>query len=212
MRLLGIDRVHQSSQAALPLSEEKRRFQRVRVNILGRYMLPNKHEYPCQVVNMSPGGAKIVAPAIGQIGERVIAYLDHVGRIEGRITRVFEGGFAMSINATKHKQDKLAAQLTWLANRQELDLPEDRRHDRISPRNPFSNIVLPDEDSYPCRVIDMSLSGAGVAAEICPAIGTPVTLGRIRGRVVRHFEGGFALEFSTPQTRESLAAQFGALD
>ena len=39
-----------------PLNEEKRRFQRVRVNLLGRYMLADRREFPCQVLDMSPGG------------------------------------------------------------------------------------------------------------------------------------------------------------
>lgn len=198
--------------ATLPLSAEKRRFQRVRVNILGRYMLPTKREYPCQVVDMSPGGAKLVAPVTGRPGERVIAYLDHIGRIEGMIVRAFEGGFAMTINATVHKRDKLAAQLTWLANRHELDLPEDRRHDRLSVRNPVTQVVLPDDRAYACRIRDMSLSGAGISCEVIPAIGTPVTLGRTRGRVVRHLEGGFAIEFSSPQSIETLSEQFGDID
>ncbi len=34
--------------------EERRRFQRVRVNLLGRYMLLDKREFPCQVIEMSP--------------------------------------------------------------------------------------------------------------------------------------------------------------
>ena len=198
--------------AALPLSQEKRRHQRVKVSILGRYMLPNKREYPCQVVDMSPGGAKIMAPTPGMPGDRIVAYLDHIGRIEGRITRLVEGGFSMSINATERKRDRLAAQLTWLANYQALDLPEDRRHERLAPRNPNSQIVLPDGRSYPCRVVDLSLSGAGLSAEICPAIGTPIALGRAKGRVVRHFDGGFAVEFSARQTYESLSEQFGQLE
>lgn len=198
--------------APLHLSAEKRRFQRVRVNILGRYMLPSRREYPCQVVDMSPGGARLVAPESGAPGDRVIAYLDHIGRIEGLVSRLFDGGFAMTINATERKRDKLAAQLTWLANRHELKLPEDRRHDRIEVRNPISQVVLPDDRSYGCRIVDMSLSGAAVRSEVCPAIGTPVLLGKTRGRVIRHFEGGFAIEFSAVQNLDLLAEQFGNID
>ena len=40
----------------MPLSEERRRFQRVRVNLLGRYMLADRREFPCQITDMSPGG------------------------------------------------------------------------------------------------------------------------------------------------------------
>ena len=70
----------------LPLSEELRRFQRVRVNLLGRYMLADRREFPCQVTDVSPGGMALVAPAVGQLPKRVIAYVDHVGRLEGLIT------------------------------------------------------------------------------------------------------------------------------
>src|SRR5580704_3009719 len=119
------------------LSDERRRFQRVRVNLLGRYMLADRREFPCQVVNMSPGGMAVIAPVGGAPGERIIAYVDHLGRLEGHVARVFQNGFAMTLSATARKRDKLAAQLTWLANRHILDSPEDRRHGRMPPRNPM---------------------------------------------------------------------------
>src|SRR6266404_6141655 len=81
----------------LPLAEERRRFQRVRVNVLGRYMLPDRREYPCQVANMSPGGMALIVPVSGQEGERVIAYIDHLGRLEGKIARLYQNGFAMTV-------------------------------------------------------------------------------------------------------------------
>src|SRR5690606_24814525 len=104
------------------------------------------------------------------------------------ITRRIEGGFAMTIVASERKRDKLAAQLTWLANKHELDLPEDRRHERVSPRNPVTLLQLGDGRQYQCRIIDLSLSGAAVEIDVKPAIGVQVTLGSMRGRVVRHFE------------------------
>ena len=128
----------QTITANLRHAQERRRHQRVRVNLLGRYMLVDRREFPCQVINMSPGGIAMIAPVSGQPGERVIAYIDHLGRLEGIIARQFLNGFAMTIAATPRKRDKLAAQLTWLANRSILNLPEDRRHDRITPRNPMA--------------------------------------------------------------------------
>ena len=149
----------------LPLSEERRRFQRVRVNLLGRYMLADRREFPCQVVDMSPGGMALIAPVSGQPGERVIAYVDHVGRLEGVIARQFENGFAMTVSATMRKRDKLAAQLTWLANRHILGLPEDRRHGRITPRNPAGRLILANGVNIACRVVDISQSGAAVSTK-----------------------------------------------
>src|SRR6202451_1131223 len=125
------------------LSEDRRRHQRVKVNLLGRYMLPDRREFPCQVINMSPGGMAVIAPVGGKPGDRVIAYVDHLGRLEGQVARTFENGFAMTIAATARKRDKLAAQLTWLANRHILGLPEDRRHGRFALRNPAARLIMP---------------------------------------------------------------------
>src|ERR1700756_181853 len=144
----------------VPLSEERRRFQRVRVNLLGRYMLPDRREFPCQVIDMSPGGMALIAPMVAEIGDRVIAYVDHIGRLDGIVTRHFPNGFAMTVTATARKRDKLAAQLTWLANRHILGLPEDRRHSRVVPRNSMARLILPNGTNVAVRVIDISQSGA----------------------------------------------------
>jgi hypothetical protein len=83
-------------------------------------------------------------------------------------------------------------------------MPEDRRHERVEPRNPYSRIKLPDGRTYACRVIDMSISGAAVAMQVRPALGTEVTLGRMRARVVRHFPEGVAVQFSDVQDPQQL--------
>ncbi len=125
----------------LPASQERRRFQRVKVHLLGRYMLPDR---------------------------------------------------------------RVAAQLTWLANRDILNLPEDRRHDRIVPRNPIAMLTLEDGTKMTCRIIDMSLSGAAIAAENRPPLKSMVMLGKVQARVVRNLEEGFALEFVHEQMAETL--------
>jgi hypothetical protein len=186
---------------SLPLAEERRRHQRVKVNLLGRYMLADRREFPCQVVNMSPGGIAMVAPVSGDPGERVIAYVDHLGRLEGKIARLLDTGFAMTVEATLRKRDKLAAQLTWLANRNILNLPEDRRHGRFIPRKAMARLILPNGNNVTCRIIDLSESGAAVAIspELRPVVGAMVTIGKATGRVVRHIEDGFAIEFTRLQ-------------
>ncbi len=189
----------QPKLATRPLSQERRRFQRVSVDLQGRYMLPDRREFPCQVVNMSPGGMALVAPVGAEPGERVIAYVDHLGRLEGQVARTLPNGFAMTILATPRKRDKLAAQLTWLANRHILGLPEDRRHGRFAPRNPIGRLIMPNGINVSCRIIDVSQSGAGIKTDQRPPIGALVTLGKVPGRVVRHLEDGFAIEFTRLQ-------------
>ena len=193
----------------MPLSDERRRHQRVKVALLGRYMLSSHREYPCQSLDMSPGGLSLIAPVPAAEGERVVVYLDHIGRVEGNMVRSIPNGFAMTVGATIRKRDKLAAQLTWLANRGVLGLPEDRRHERLAPKNARSMLITEDGVEHECRVLDVSLSGAALNITLDLPIGTPVTLGRSQARVVRHFEKGLAIEFSRPQNIDALNEQFG---
>ncbi len=57
-----------------PLEDvDRRRHNRVKVNLLGRCMFANRREFPCQVVNFSPGGASVVSAYAVSPGVAVIA-------------------------------------------------------------------------------------------------------------------------------------------
>jgi len=174
---------------------ERRLYNRVPVTLLGRYMLADRREYPCQTVDLSPGGGLVIAPVKGRIGERIVLYFEHIGRVEGEITRHTSDGFSFSISAALRKRDKIASQLTWFANRQALGLPEDRRHERITPRNTSSVLRLESGREHGVRIIDVSLSGAALSTEQKLPLGTSVVLGGTPAMVVRHFQGGIAVEF-----------------
>ncbi|WP_244560302.1 MULTISPECIES: PilZ domain-containing protein [unclassified Bosea (in: a-proteobacteria)] len=186
------------------MPQERRRHHRMKVVLLGRYMLPNRMEYPCQSIDISPGGLHLAAPAKAAPGERVIVYLEHLGRIEGTCVRTTMEGFAMTITATSRKREKFTAQLTWLANREELGLPEDRRHERIVPRNPRSLLLLDDGTDHPVRIIDISLSGTAISTDLDLPVGTAVRIGSTPARIVRRFDGGLGLEFRFPLSADLL--------
>ncbi len=152
-------------------------------------------EFSCVSIDFSPGGVAIQSNAAVSMRERIIVYFNQLGRIEGRVARQMPGGFALHMNLPEVKREKLANQLTWLANRSALGLAEDRRHERVAPRRTEAVLTLVSGRTLQVRLIDVSLSGAAVAAELGPPVGTPVTLGRRAGQVVRHFNGGFAVEF-----------------
>jgi hypothetical protein len=79
---------------------DRRRHKRIPVTLLGRFMRENKEEHTCKLVDVSAGGAAVISPVAVPLGERVVAYFDHIGGIEGKVVREFEGGFAFKINAT----------------------------------------------------------------------------------------------------------------
>jgi hypothetical protein len=181
-----------------PRSEERRRHARVRVRLPGLFMRENRTEHSCQTIDISPGGAALASEERVDLGERIVAYLDPIGRIEGRVVREFLGGFAVSMKLPALKREKLADQLTWLATRHELGLPEDRRHERIRARKPRTTLILPNGREVMASIIDVSRSGAGLAlaTPVAPPVGTPVTVGSTKARVVRMFANGLAVEFA----------------
>ena len=190
---------------------DRRRHRRITVELLGRFMRENKEEHACQLINISAGGAaiKLITPAPMSVGERVVAFFDHIGGIEGTVAREFDGGFALKLRATQHKREKLAATLTWLANRSELSGIDERRHDRIAPRSGRQQVHLPDGAVLECQILDISVSGASVGTPARPPIGTEVMLGKLRARVVRHHTHGFGVQFIEAQSQATLSGQFG---
>ena len=177
---------------------EGRRFQRVPVALFGRYMLESKTEYPCQTIEMSPGDMLLFAPVKASIGEKVIVYLDELGRFAGTTARLVPTGFAITMNLPPLKRDKLADQLTWFANRNIVGLPEDRRHERITPLMTRAILRLDDKRELIVRILDVSISGVAVATDTIPPLGAQIVLGSTPAVVVRHFSGGFAGEFKIP--------------
>jgi hypothetical protein len=115
------------------LIPDRRKYRRVPIRVLGRFMREDKEEYPCQVVNMSAGGMAMLSPAQSFDGERIVAYLDNFGRIEGIVIRCIDGVMAVRIVASQYKREKITNLLTWLINRETLGLTEERKHERVVP-------------------------------------------------------------------------------
>ena len=90
-----------------------RRHERVKVSLQGRYMLEDRREFKCRTLDMSPGGIALAAPVMPAKGERVVVYLKYIGRVDGVCIRYLGGGFAISVNATPNRREKIAEQLTW---------------------------------------------------------------------------------------------------
>ncbi|MGA2125931.1 MAG: PilZ domain-containing protein [Xanthobacteraceae bacterium] len=175
---------------------EGRRFHRVRVNLFGSYMLADGQESQCQIIDMSPGGIAVTGLVTASAHERVVVYADQLGRLETTAVRVRPDGFAATISASPKKRDKLATQLTWLANRDLLREEDLRRHERRVPSDPRSTLTMPNGTRLPCAIIDMSPSGAAIACARKLPVGILVTVGRIQSRVMRHIDVGLVVEFT----------------
>ena len=184
---------------------DRRRHQRVTVCVSGRFMRSDRQEYECATIDMSPGGIAFRSNVGVEPGERIVAYLAHLGRLEGTVARTFPGGFAIQMKLPAPKRAKLAEQLTWLADRAENGLPDDRRHARVEPRQSRTTVTLASGRAFLARLIDISQSGAAVAVDVRPALGELVTVGTTPAQVVRLFNDGIAVEFAQSTPAEAFA-------
>jgi hypothetical protein len=175
---------------------------RIFVSVSGRYSLADRGnargervEVACRAVYVSPSEIALAGPVDGKVGERVIAHIDHLGKVEGLITRLITGGFMMSVAASDEGRGEFAAKIEWLESYKNHDTPNRRAHERAAPQNLHSKLIFADGRIEKCRILDLSVSGAAIAAATAPDIGTFLGVGSVVGRVVRHFAGGFGVQF-----------------
>lgn len=166
----------------------------------------DRQEYECATIDMSPGGIAFQSDVAVEPGERIVAYLVHLGRLEGTVARTFPGGFAIRMKLPAPKRAKLAEQLAWLADRAESGEPDGRRHDRIEPNFSRTIVTLASGRAFLARLIDVSQSGAAVAVDVRPAVGELVTVGTTPAQVVRLFNDGIAVEFAQSAPAEGFGA------
>ena len=172
-------------------------------------MRENKEEFQCKIVDMSAGGIAVKAQITAQHGERIIIYVDNMGRLEGDVVRIYEGGFALKLTASGYKREKIVNQLTWLINKDKLKTIDTRQHNRFIPKKMETKITLADGSVHDCQIIDMSLGGAAVYVEPLPAVGETVTLGFIPGHVIRLTDKTINIQFLEIQNPATLERQFG---
>jgi hypothetical protein len=191
---------------------------RIIVNVPGRYSLADRRNargerrvFACRAVYLSPHEIALAAPVNGKVGERVIANIDHFGKLEGPIARLLTRGFVMSIPASQEKRGEIAAKIEWLEDYKNHDTPNRRADERFAPANPYSNLVFADGRVETCLVIDLSVSGARISADTVPDIKSVLAVGSVVGRVVRHFVGGFAVQFIERQSRDTVEAMVSEL-
>ncbi|MEM9733797.1 MAG: PilZ domain-containing protein [Pseudomonadota bacterium] len=191
-------------QAALDFDvrTERRAHERLPVTLLGRALMPNGLEISCQATDISPGDVGLVAAFAPRLNDEIVVYLDHVGRLSGHVARVYEAGFALKLDVTPRKKEKLEARIEWLRAHEHFGVEDQRSHKRMEPRQDNTQIILPDGRKYDVEIIDISISGAAVQSTVRPAIGTRLSVAGMTGIVVRHFTEGMAIEFDT--TAETL--------
>jgi hypothetical protein len=194
-------------QIDAPSARDMRRHRRLPLSLAGRFMRADRSEFTCQLENISVGGAAVVSPHAPDIGERVVAYFDHLGGIEGVVARHTPDGFAFAFKVTEYKREKLAAQIMWLVNRGDFPEEAGRLHDRIGTRGRRTTLRVEDV-IIDVELLDLSASGASIGTPARPPIGSFVVAGKTRAIVRRHHEHGIGVQFLSLLSPEALRDSF----
>jgi hypothetical protein len=189
-------------------ASERRRYDRATLTLSGRYMLADGQEFDCQVIDVSPVGVAIRGPLVGDPGERVVVYVQELGRIEGVVVRRSSDSFAMDLRVCSNKLHKLAARIDWLIRRQTEDCPERRSFVRFDREEELTTLQLSDGRAFAAALLDVSTNSAALEVGVTPPVGAAVTVAARRAHVSRHFAGGIAVTFD----QEAAAKNFDEIE
>jgi hypothetical protein len=184
----------------------------VNLAVGGQYTLANWFDaqgkprtFACRTSRVSPFRMMVNVPVVGKIGDKIATYFGDFGKLNGEISDTIAGGFLLELEMTRPMREKMSTKLTWLEMRQkDATIRDVRMQARIVPAESHSTLTFADGTSRGCFIIDMSVSGAAVSADVQPEIGTPLAVGACIGRVVRTFPEGFAVKFVDQVNRDEL--------
>jgi hypothetical protein len=170
-----------------------------RLRLRGRYMLPDRSEHECETCAVAAEWIDFAAPGGADVGDRVIAYIDELGRIEGVVAAATTGGFAIAVTASLGKRERLTRKIAWLYDRQEGRAAEARKHQRIEPETEARIDIVFEGQSDEAAVVDCSQSGVALYTELPLKPGDKLAIGGLTAKVVRIRNGVLAAEFDKLQ-------------
>lgn len=189
--------------------QDRRKHLRAALPLKARFLDENRQERPCLIVNISAGGALLRAKSAPAAGEKIVLYVDQVGRFEADVIRSDNQTFAVSYEKRRAGNAKTADNLTEIMNRGPR--ATDRRKNPRIEQDATTTVRLEDGNLRECAILDISLTGASLEISPRPPLGTRVVLGRTTAKVVRRHDKGVGVVFTGPSERmEDVIAETSA--
>jgi hypothetical protein len=170
---------------------ERRRARRIRVRLRGRFLLSDGGEHPCETRDVSATGVSVGSPMIPNLGERIVAYLDEIGRLEGVVVRRSPSQFALSLKTPGNRMDRLAQKLAALDGAAQ----ETCRADAPAATRRPAELRVEFGPTYPVEARAEPDCGARIFASLALLPGVRVALDGRPGVVLRAMDDGFLVGF-----------------
>ena len=182
-----------------------------------RYRIPNRanivswgRKYRVRIVDISRNGAAITARAKLRVGEKTVLTVHDMGRYRGTVLRLIGDGAAIRFDDADPKPVFDATAVHIKAETPQATV--DKRRFMRAAMSASASIITGGE-RIDCALLDLSAGGTALYVEPRPDVARDVILyieqlGRMRGRIIRHFLEGVAIEFDVePSRRDRLAQQ-----
>jgi len=172
-----------------------RQFERVRLYMPGQLFHPGDGQtLDCKVLDISAGGAAVQCDGYFPQGDRVVLHIPRFGRFEGKVVLHQKGVLRLAFLIGEGVQGLLKDMLALFVAK-DVAGTADLRERKRDPVIRAGFIVRASGKRLKCGVLDVSLEGVSLRTTARPAVGEIVNLGHSWGKVVRHHEGGFAIQF-----------------
>ncbi len=175
--------------------DERRTWRRYKVPVAGKLFGIASSAVDCEVLDLSPGGARI------QIAQRVpegpaTLYIDRIGRIEAEIFHQQDGEVHLRFVCNEARRQAISEVLGQMLQGGVAKITRLRRQNRL----PLSNFFLVCDNGMivPCDALNISQRGMSLRSNVKLPVGEIATVGQSRVRVVRHHDEGMAVEYIQP--------------
>lgn len=178
--------------AALSGPASNRKYERVLVALEGAVFAAGTAQ-ECQILDLSPGGARLRLSTPLPSQKELHLYIKGFGRFPAQIVRNSDTEIALQFVADN---ESVLGLLRGLSNYVKgLDAAQTKQRKEV--RVPVSLAAvcrMADGAAIPCEIIDASMQSMSLRISERPRIGSIVTLGGAKVRVVRHHSQGIAVQ------------------
>lgn len=176
-------------------ANDRRVWPRINISLPIRMVNGVGIESDADTVDISAGGMRFLLRKAKPLESEIVIHSKDLGHLPARVVRQQAETVSVEFVISELKRERIIDKLTWLLNADTLGLQDERKSERIQA---VGNVLVKFEngDTVTCKLLDVSLHGMALESiEKRPELGTIVLAGHQKGKVMRYFDRGFAIEF-----------------
>ncbi len=192
-----MSQLHRARKPAFDPKKDRRSNERPNIGVKGTIFFPDRqYEEQCAVVDLSPDGAGLKATFSAASGERLILYVDGLGRFEGKIVWRDRLRIGVQFKCSETKRARVADLIAAYLEFGSVSATAVRQTSCLSGEAALHSFTRASGQNLACEIVDMALSGASLRTDERPDVGETIFFGRTPALVIRHTDCGIAISFT----------------